>query len=119
VQIARHAGAVAGPRPGLPAPLTTAQRPANQRTETPDEHPESHAVSGRQWSGHGTRHGRTENAVARHGDLVVIHLRHRDWQDGQPRLDPVLARFLSRSRFAWLAEGTRAYAKDYRLFSSG
>jgi len=31
----------------------------------------------------------------------------------------VLARFLSRSRFAWLAEGTRrAYAKDYRLFFS-
>jgi hypothetical protein len=31
----------------------------------------------------------------------------------------VLARFLGRSRFAWLAEGTRqAYAKDYRLFFS-
>jgi hypothetical protein len=28
---------------------------------------------------------RTGNAVARRGDLVVIHLRHRDWQDGQPR----------------------------------
>ena len=27
----------------------------------------------------------TGNAVARRGDLVVIHLRHRDWQDGQPR----------------------------------
>jgi len=39
--------------------------------------------------------------------------------DPQYRLDPVLARFLSRSRFAWLAEGTRrAYAKDYRLFFS-
>jgi hypothetical protein len=25
------------------------------------------------------------NAVARRGDLVVIHLRHRDWKDGQPR----------------------------------
>jgi site-specific recombinase XerD len=37
--------------------------------------------------------------------------------DPQYQLDPVLARFLSRSRFAWLAEGTRrAYAKDYRLF---
>ena len=35
------------------------------------------------------------------------------------RLDPLLARFLGRTRFAWLAEGTRqAYAKDYRLFSS-
>jgi hypothetical protein len=31
----------------------------------------------------------------------------------------VLAGFLARSRFAWLAEGTRkAYAKDYRLFLS-
>ena len=31
----------------------------------------------------------------------------------------MLARFLSRSRFAWLAEGTRrAYAQDYRLFFS-
>jgi site-specific recombinase XerD len=35
------------------------------------------------------------------------------------RIDPVLARFLSRSRFTWLADGTReAYAKDYRLFFS-
>jgi len=49
-----------------------------------------------------------------------------DIEAGQPilidpeyRLDPVLARFLGRSRFAWLAEGTRqAYAKDYRLFFS-
>lgn len=39
--------------------------------------------------------------------------------DPEFRLDPVLARFLGRSRFAWLAEGTRqAYAKDYRLFFS-
>lgn len=28
---------------------------------------------------------RTGNAVARRGDLVVIHLRHRDWREGQPR----------------------------------
>ena len=28
---------------------------------------------------------RTANAVARRGDLVVMHLRHRDWTDGQPR----------------------------------
>jgi hypothetical protein len=28
---------------------------------------------------------RTGNAVARRGDLVVICLRHRDWQGGQPR----------------------------------
>ena len=35
------------------------------------------------------------------------------------RLDPVLARFLGRSRFAWLADGTRqSSAKDYRLFFS-
>jgi hypothetical protein len=33
--------------------------------------------------------------------------------DPEFRIDPVLARFLARSRFAWLAEGTReAYAKD-------
>lgn len=39
--------------------------------------------------------------------------------DPEYRLDPLLARFLNRSRFAWLAEGTRqAYAKDYRLFFS-
>jgi Phage integrase, N-terminal SAM-like domain len=39
--------------------------------------------------------------------------------DPEHRLDPVLARFLGRSRFAWLADGTRqAYAKDYRLFFS-
>jgi len=39
--------------------------------------------------------------------------------DPQSRLDPVLARFLTRSRFTWLAHGTReAYAKDYRLFFS-
>ena len=28
---------------------------------------------------------RTGNAVARRGDLVVIHLRHHEWKDGQPR----------------------------------
>ena len=34
-------------------------------------------------------------------------------------IDPVLASFLARSRFAWLAEATQAaYAKDYRLFFS-
>jgi site-specific recombinase XerD len=39
--------------------------------------------------------------------------------DPQSRVDPVLARFFRRSRFCWLAEGTRAaYAKDYRLFFS-
>ncbi len=27
---------------------------------------------------------RAANAVARRGDLVVIHLHHRDWKDGQP-----------------------------------
>ena len=37
----------------------------------------------------------------------------------QYRIDPVSARFLTASRFTWLAEGTReAYAKDYRLFFS-
>ncbi|HET6191103.1 MAG TPA: hypothetical protein VFE59_29370, partial [Trebonia sp.] len=39
--------------------------------------------------------------------------------DPEYRLDPVLARFLGRSRFAWLAAGTRqAYTKDYWLFFS-
>jgi len=39
--------------------------------------------------------------------------------DPEHRIDPVLARFLARSRFTWLADGTReAYAKDYRLFFS-
>jgi hypothetical protein len=39
--------------------------------------------------------------------------------DPQCRVDPALARFLTRSRYSWLAEGTReAYAKDYRLFFS-
>jgi len=39
--------------------------------------------------------------------------------DPAGRIDPRLAYFLSRSRFAFLAEETRhAYAKDYRLFFS-
>jgi len=39
--------------------------------------------------------------------------------DPQYRIDPVLGRFFRRSRFAWLAEGSReAYARDYRLFFS-
>jgi hypothetical protein len=39
--------------------------------------------------------------------------------DPEFRIDPVLARYLAKSRFTWLAEGTReAYAKDYRLFFS-
>ncbi len=37
--------------------------------------------------------------------------------DPEFRIAPVLAGFLARARFSWLAEGTReAYAKDYRLF---
>jgi len=39
--------------------------------------------------------------------------------DPEFRIDSVLARFLARSRFTWLAEGTRAaHARDYRLFFS-
>jgi hypothetical protein len=39
--------------------------------------------------------------------------------DPAGRIDPRLARFLRRSRFAFLAEGTRqSYVKDYRLFFS-
>jgi len=46
--------------------------------------------------------------------------RAADIEPGHPILiDPVLALFLARSRFTWLAEGTReACAKDYRLFVS-
>jgi len=45
--------------------------------------------------------------------------RHPILIDPDFRIDPVLARFLARSRFAWLAEGTReACARDYRLFFS-
>lgn len=37
--------------------------------------------------------------------------------DPQSRVDPRLARFLTRSRFAFLAEESQcAYVKDYRLF---
>ncbi len=37
--------------------------------------------------------------------------------DPQSRVDPRLARFLTRSRFAFLAEGSQqSYVKDYRLF---
>ncbi|HET9898983.1 MAG TPA: site-specific integrase [Streptosporangiaceae bacterium] len=39
--------------------------------------------------------------------------------DPEYRLDPLLTRFLGRSRFTWLADGIKqAYAKDYRLFFS-
>ncbi|HEY5989263.1 MAG TPA: hypothetical protein VIV12_23220 [Streptosporangiaceae bacterium] len=48
-----------------------------------------------------------------------VEPRHPILIDPGYRIDPVLARFLARSRFAWLAEGTReAYARDYRLFFS-
>jgi hypothetical protein len=58
-------------------------------------------------------------ALARWADLDQretaedIEPRHPILIDPRYRIDPVLARFLSRSRFTWLAEGTReAYAKD-------
>jgi hypothetical protein len=48
-----------------------------------------------------------------------IPARHPILIDPEHRIDPVLARFLARSRFTWLADGTKeAYAKDYRLFFS-
>jgi hypothetical protein len=54
----------------------------------------------------------------READAGII-ARHPILIDPQYRIDPVLARFLNASRFAWLAEGTwEAYAKDYRLFFS-
>jgi hypothetical protein len=50
---------------------------------------------------------------------VDFDARHPILIDPQFRIDPVLTRFLARSRFTWLAEGTReAYTKDYRLFFS-
>ncbi len=47
----------------------------------------------------------TGNAVARRGDLVVIHLRHRDWKDGQPREydDFWLGQVTSVTRAGWSA----------------
>ena len=52
-------------------------------------------------------------------DVTDIGPGHPILIDPEYRLDPLLARFLGRSRFAWLAEGTRrAYAKDYRPFFS-
>lgn len=48
-----------------------------------------------------------------------IEARHPILIDPEYTVDPLLTQFLARSRFAWLAEGTReAYAKDYRLFFS-
>jgi site-specific recombinase XerD len=54
-----------------------------------------------------------------HESAAGIEPGHPILIDPESRIDPVLARFLARSRFTWLAEGTReAYAKDYRLFFS-
>lgn len=48
-----------------------------------------------------------------------IEARHPILVDPEYTVDPLLTHFLARSRFAWLAEGTReAYAKDYRLLFS-
>ena len=48
-----------------------------------------------------------------------ISPRHPILIDPELRIDPVLGRFLTASRFAWLADSTReAYAKGYRLFFS-
>jgi hypothetical protein len=48
-----------------------------------------------------------------------IPARHPVLVDPEYRIDPVLARFLARSRFTSLAEGTReAYARDFRVFFS-
>jgi hypothetical protein len=42
-----------------------------------------------------------------------IPARHPALVDPEYRIDPAVARFLARSRFTWLAAGTRqAYAKD-------
>ncbi len=84
----------------------------------------------REWSLYWTARGRPVPhrlvpALAGWADLdgreaaAGIQARHPILIDPEFRVDPVLAGFLARSRFAWLADGTReAYAKDYRLFFS-
>jgi len=72
---------------------------------------------------------RTANAVARRGDLVVIHLRHRDWTDGQLReygdfwagqvtsvtRAGLVRRYRPASRFAWESDGRGRPDKGQRL----
>jgi hypothetical protein len=79
-----------------------------------------------QWSLYWTARGRPMPcrlvpALAGWADLdegetaADIHPRHPILIDPEYRIDPVLAR----SRFTWLADGTReAYARDYLLFFS-
>ena len=79
-----------------------------------------------EWSLYWTSRGRPEPArlapvlsgwadLDQREDAADIGPGHPILIDPEYRLDPVLVRFLGRSRFAWLAEGTRqAYAKDYR-----
>src|ERR1700733_3242154 len=89
-----------------------------------------HTGEGREWSLYWTARGqpvpcRWVPVLAAWADLderestADIGSRHPILADPEFRIDPVLARFLMRSRFTWLADGTReAYAKDYRLFFS-
>jgi site-specific recombinase XerD len=89
-----------------------------------------HTGESREWSLYWTARGqpvpcRLVPVLAAWADLderesaADIEPRHPILTDPVFRIDPVLARFLARSRFTWLAEGTReAYAKDYRLFFS-
>ena len=90
----------------------------------------SYAGTAGEWSLYWTSRGRTPPCrlvpvLSGWADLdqreaaVGIDERHPILVDPRHAVDPLLARFLARSRFAWLAEGTRAaYAKDYRLFFS-
>ncbi|MGH3407354.1 MAG: site-specific integrase [Streptosporangiaceae bacterium] len=78
----------------------------------------------REWSLYWTARGRPVPhrlvpELAEREAAADIQARHPILIDPEFRVDPVLAGFLARSRFAWLADGTReAYAKDYRLFFS-
>jgi hypothetical protein len=83
----------------------------------------SDAGAAGEWSLYWTARGlpvprRLVPVLARWADLdqreaaADVEARHPILIDPKFRVDPVLARFLARSRFTWLAEGTReAYAK--------
>ena len=74
-------GACRGDRPGY----RSHPRARPRRTRRKGHPVTENEPRGRQPARGAPGTSRTGNAVARRGDLVVIHLRHRDWKDGQPR----------------------------------